>query len=80
MPLPDDLIKEAPPGGDQHLPEERRLFYVAITRARERLFLSYAQMRTIFGSQQVNLPSEFLADIDDSLITTGKTPLISIDF
>ena len=60
--------------------EERRLFYVAITRARERLFLSYAQMRTIFGSRQVNLPSEFLADIDDGLITTGKTPLISIDF
>lgn len=60
--------------------EERRLFYVALTRARERLFLSYAQIRTIFGSRQVNLPSEFLADIDDSLINTGHQSLISIDF
>ena len=44
--------------------EERRLFYVALTRARKKLFLSYANVRTIFGSKQVNLPSEFLADID----------------
>ncbi len=60
--------------------EERRLFYVAITRAREKLFLSYAQMRTIFGSRQVNLPSEFLADIDVNLIATGKVSFINIDF
>jgi DNA helicase II / ATP-dependent DNA helicase PcrA len=48
--------------------EERRLFYVAITRARKKLFLSYAQIRTIYGSQKVNSPSEFIADIDDSLL------------
>ncbi len=48
--------------------EERRLFYVALTRAKKKLHLSYAQIRTIYGSRQVNAPSEFLADIDDSLM------------
>jgi DNA helicase-2/ATP-dependent DNA helicase PcrA len=48
--------------------EERRLFYVAITRAREKLHLSYAVSRTIFGSRQFNMPSEFLADISPELI------------
>jgi len=45
--------------------EERRLFYVALTRARQKLFLTHANMRTIFGSQQVNTPSEFINDIED---------------
>ena len=43
--------------------EERRLFYVALTRAKEKLFLSFANFRTIFGSRQINTPSEFIADI-----------------
>lgn len=47
--------------------EERRLFYVAITRAKKKIFLSYAQMRTIFGSRQVNIPSEFIFDIPEEL-------------
>ena len=50
--------------------EERRLFYVALTRARKKLFLSYAQIRTIFGSRQVNLPSQFLGEIDEELLET----------
>lgn len=45
--------------------EERRLFYVAITRAKKKLFLSYASVRTIFGQRQISAPSEFLSDIDD---------------
>jgi len=56
-----------PEASEDQAEEERRLFYVAITRAEEKLFLSYASMRTIFGSKQVNIPSEFLADISDSL-------------
>ena len=47
--------------------EERRLFYVALTRARHKLFLSYASLRTIFGSKQVNTPSEFIYDIPEHL-------------
>ncbi|HEY1037093.1 MAG TPA: UvrD-helicase domain-containing protein [Candidatus Paceibacterota bacterium] len=48
--------------------EERRLFYVALTRARKKLYLSHANVRTIFGSKQVTLPSEFLSDIEEDLI------------
>ncbi|MFA7315235.1 MAG: UvrD-helicase domain-containing protein [Candidatus Paceibacterota bacterium] len=47
--------------------EERRLFYVALTRAEHKLYISYAQLRTIFGMKQVTTPSEFLADIPDHL-------------
>ncbi len=43
--------------------EERRLMYVAVTRAKRKLYLSYAQLRTIFGQKRVEAPSEFLYDI-----------------
>ncbi len=49
--------------------EERRLMYVAVTRAREKLYLTYASMRTIYGARDIRLPSEFLSDIPDELIT-----------
>lgn len=53
--------------------EERRLFYVALTRAEKKVFLSYAHMRTIFGQQRVNAPSSFLHDIRSELIE-NKNP------
>lgn len=52
--------------------EERRLFYVALTRAEKKVFLSYAHMRTIFGSQRVNVPSEFLNDISTKHIEQAE--------
>jgi DNA helicase II / ATP-dependent DNA helicase PcrA len=55
---------------DEQLEEERRLFYVAITRARKKVYLSYAGIRTIYGSQSVNIPSEFINEIDDHLLET----------
>jgi len=57
--------------------EERRLFYVAITRAREKLFLSYASLRTIFGMKQVNTPSEFIYDIPTHLTVFEQANSIS---
>jgi DNA helicase-2/ATP-dependent DNA helicase PcrA len=48
--------------------EERRLFYVALTRAKEKLFLSFANFRTIFGSRQINAPSEFISDIPSDIL------------
>jgi len=42
LPIPGDLIKEELPSGDFHIQEERRLFYVGMTRAKERLFLTAA--------------------------------------
>ncbi len=43
--------------------EERRLCYVGITRAKQRLVLTHAKYRNIFGSTEVNLPSRFLAEM-----------------
>ncbi len=48
--------------------EERRLFYVALTRARKKLYLSYALVRTIFGMKKYNLESEFIGDIPSELV------------
>jgi DNA helicase-2/ATP-dependent DNA helicase PcrA len=48
--------------------EERRLFYVALTRAKKKIYLSYAGFRTIFGSKQPNIPSQFLIEIDEEFI------------
>jgi len=48
--------------------EERRLFYVALTRAKKKVYLSYTIIRTIYGAQKVNTPSEFIEDIEKNLI------------
>ncbi len=52
--------------------EERRLCYVAITRAMERLTISLAKMRVIRGEQQYNKPSRFLSEIPPELMATEK--------
>ncbi len=52
----------------EELEEERRLFYVALTRARIKLFLTCTEMRTIYGSQQLNLPSMFLGEFDNNFL------------
>lgn len=52
---------------NEELEEERRLAYVGITRAEEQLFLTCAQMRTLFGRTTANPPSRFLSEIPDEL-------------
>jgi DNA helicase-2/ATP-dependent DNA helicase PcrA len=52
--------------------EERRLFYVALTRARRRVILTYAHLRTVYGSQRVNVPSSFLSDISTDHIDIDR--------
>ncbi|GIP60288.1 DNA helicase PcrA [Paenibacillus woosongensis] len=52
---------------NEELEEERRLAYVGITRAEERLFLTCAQMRTLFGRTTANAPSRFLEEIPEEL-------------
>jgi len=50
------------------LEEERRLAYVAITRARQRLYLSHAQTRMLHGQTRYNIPSRFLEEIPEGLM------------
>jgi len=57
--------------------EERRLCYVGMTRARERLYLVNARRRYLFGQEQCNQPSRFLKDIPKELITDGADTVSS---
>lgn len=56
------------------LEEERRLMYVAVTRARERLYLSFAQTRMLHGQSRYNLRSRFIEEIPES-VTKWLTPI-----
>ncbi len=53
---------------NSEIEEERRLMYVAITRAREKLFLVNARMRTLYGKEQANPESRFVKEIDEHLL------------
>ncbi len=55
-------------GEPDELEEERRLAYVGITRARERLYLTHAWARTLYGGTQYNPPSRFLDEIPANLV------------
>ncbi|WP_321332064.1 UvrD-helicase domain-containing protein [uncultured Bacteroides sp.] len=58
--FPSAMVGNSPRG----MEEERRLFYVAITRAQEHCFLSYARSRFRYGKMEFGTPSRFLKDID----------------
>ncbi|WP_394278455.1 ATP-dependent helicase [Microbacterium sp.] len=64
-------ISAGEPGGPQ---EERRLFYVALTRARKRLHLSLAMTRAQFGEVSAAMPSRFLQEIPHELIQWRQSP------
>ena len=55
-------------GEDKEIEEERRLCYVGITRAKERLFLTRSKQRTTFGSTTYNQPSRFLKEIPANML------------
>ena len=57
---------------NSELEEERRLAYVAITRAKERLYLVNARRRMLYGKDQINPPSRFIGEIDKDLIETNE--------
>ena len=61
--IPEELIKEVLPSGDFHIQEERRLFYVALTRAKQGLFLTWG---LDYGGKEMKKPSPFL--IESNLI------------
>ena len=53
--------------------EERRLCYVGITRAKERLYLTNAKRRMLYGREMTNIPSRFINEIEDSLIEKNES-------
>ena len=53
---------------NNELEEERRLCYVAITRAKEKLYLTNALRRVLYGKDQINPPSRFISEIDKDLL------------
>jgi len=64
--------KKSVQDGDRGIEEERRLFYVGVTRAREELYLTSAEERRAYGRDHQRRPSRFLTELDDdALISTG---------
>ncbi|MDQ1633822.1 MAG: ATP-dependent helicase UvrD/PcrA, partial [Frankiaceae bacterium] len=61
-------------GDAAELEEERRLAYVGVTRARQRLYLSRAQVRSAYGQTSYNPPSRFLEEVPDSLVDWLRLP------
>jgi DNA helicase-2/ATP-dependent DNA helicase PcrA len=61
----DGLIPYRRPGKATDLDEERRLFFVGMTRARDLLVLSRAEERTLYGERSIREPSPFLRDIEE---------------
>ena len=59
---------------DAEVEEERRLAYVAITRAKNELFITHASQRMLYGRTQFNPPSRFLREIPEQLIQTERSP------
>ena len=55
-------------GSNEEIEEERRLMYVAVTRAKERLFITNARERLLYGTTQRNIESRFCKEINKDLI------------
>ncbi len=67
-------------GEPKELEEERRLFYVGITRAKRFLYLTYAKHRTIFGSTSYNAVSRFIKEIPEELLDANIQDTNEDDF
>ncbi len=65
------------PGESEELEEERRLAYVAITRARKHLAMTHTQMRQIFGTTRWNRPSRFLGELPSGVAEHIATPAMA---
>ena len=65
---------------DGGIEEERRLCYVAITRAKEKLYLVNALRRMLYGKTSVNMPSRFINEIDKDLIDAPEKKMFNMKF
>lgn len=71
--LEHGLFPQEREGEDRDTEEERRLFYVALTRARKHLYLTLAGSRLKYGTRERTIPSGFLEDIDQRLISYAES-------
>jgi len=60
-----------------HVAEERRLFFVGMTRARTRLFLFHSRRRTLRGQTAEARPSPFLDDLEEALLDLQDEPVLA---
>jgi len=77
IPLPDELVKDLVPSADFHRQEERRLFYVGMTRAKEALYMTSARD---YGGKRARKPSLFVSEaleLDASQLTPQRTAPLS---
>ena len=86
IPIPDELIKEQLPVGDYHLEEERRLFYVGLSRAMDYVFLTASKFYDEGRRQRKISPfvietvGKAMIEKQDSILTTEKSQLTIFDF
>lgn len=78
--IPEDLIKETLPTGDEHIQEERRLFYVGMTRAKKYLFMTLGKN---YGGKRDTTPSGYLAETEiemEEIKNDNKPKLVETEF
>lgn len=59
---------------ESEIEEERRLMYVAITRAMKKLYITNAKKRMLYGEEKNNIPSRFINEIDEKLLNIENAP------
>ena len=74
IPLPEDLIKETLPSGDFHMQEERRLFYVGMTRAMDKLYFSWSRD---MGGKRIKKVSPFVLESLDKIVSEATLAKLS---
>ncbi len=70
--LEDGLFPHNMALDNDQLEEERRLCYVGMTRAQSELYLSYAEVRRLFGSEKITIPSRFLKELPEHVVQQVK--------
>ncbi len=77
--MEEGLFPSRPDESDDDLEEERRIFYVSITRARKELYFTACRQRRIWGKVNFQTPSRFLNDIPEEFLTQTSESVLSVE-